>query len=200
MGSYLCSEDSVHGQNVHLLGDTKGRRDLRTQDVGSRELGQRRAFASRSVEDSLVRHVASGSRRDKEDFAIRSLEDSILQGRSDKAVGLTIPGVSIDTRFARENSHCLGSQSRSHHIDGLASYRLQQVARGVWSPFKDFHLDSSVFLGADRFTTLSIVIHTRLVILRRVYGVSFTKLDFALFSQNVHLPSDKRVVVRVRIG
>jgi hypothetical protein len=173
MMSYLRSEDSVHRQDIHLLGDTKGWRDLGTKDVRSRELCQGRAFASRSVEYPLVSHVASGSRCNEEDFGIGRLEDSVFQGRANKAVGLTIPKVSCDTNVPCENSHCFGSESCSYHVDSLSS---------------------------DCFTTLSIVIHTRLVIFRRVDGVSFTKLDFALFSQNIHLPSNKRVVVRIGIG
>jgi len=108
--------------------------------------------------------------------------------------------VSDSNRFDAGHSHRFGSESRGHHVDCFATDRLQQVAGSVWSPLENLHLDGSVLLGSYSFTALSIVVHTGLVVFGRVYGISLSKFDPALLSKKIHLPSNKRIIVRVSVG
>ena len=85
---------------------------------------------------------------------------------------------------------CLFLKSFSHNIDSLEF---------CWIGFGSFHLDQCILLWADPFSRLSVVVHTRLAILRREDGVTFAKLDLVLLLQGEEVPPDKWVVVRVGI-
>ncbi|KAH3677744.1 hypothetical protein OGATHE_000398 [Ogataea polymorpha] len=104
---------------------------------------------------------------------------------------------------ARLAVHGFRSQSGCHQKHLFASRIKLLVFKNLLcfsSKLGDPNLQSSVLLRQNSLSRLSVVIHTWLAVFDGVNGVSFTELDFALLSQPVHLPSNKRIVVAVEIS
>jgi hypothetical protein len=199
--SHLGGKNTLHGQDVDLLGESKRRSDLGTNQIRSKNIGDLVEDASLSGKGSLESHVSGGSLGDEEKLVVRGLEETVLESRSDETVGLTVPVRQRRRPFLLEQDlHGLRSKGGGDHPDLLSANGLLDLARDARSPASHLHLDRSVFLRVNGLSACSVVVHTRLTVLGRVDGVSLSELDLALLVQLVHLPSDERVVVRVRVG
>ena len=132
----------------------------------------------------LVGHVLGSSLAHDVVLVVGHLEHSVLTLWKDEAVGLAV--------------HCLGPQSRSNHVQGLA---LEFLVEAGWH-VEQLQLDASVLLGADALVFLSctVVVSHWLAVLYAVDGVSFSELDLAPLVEVVELPADKGVIVRIALG
>src|SRR6202043_3928454 len=113
---------------------------------------------------------------------------TIFDFSTNKAVGLAI--------------HGLRTKSGGNKVNVLSS-KLRNVTERLLSrlgPFSYLELNGSVFLRTKSLTRCTIVIHAWLLIKRRVNGITFAEANLVQMLQNVHLPSDKGVVVGVGVG
>lgn len=66
--------------------------------------------------------------------------------------------------------------------------------------FRNLDLDEGIFFRNAAFALSTIMIRTHLLIQWRIYGGSFTKFYVAFCFQEIKLPLDEGIVVRVKIG
>ena len=59
--------------------------------------------------------------------------------------------------------------------------KLERLPQFLWIRFQHLHFDERVFLGTDTFPGRSIVVHARLIVLRRKHGVPLSKFYFFSF-------------------
>lgn len=200
--AYFIRQDTLHGQDPNLAVLGKRGMHFRTderQTWNSRKLLDLAAGGG----DALEGHIADRAMSAEENGVVFDCIQAIGDVLSDEAVCLAVPRirVSLNRRvWCDSNVHSFGTESRSDHIDLLRPDVLRErFFRGI-TPFKHLHFDSRILLRSDTFTLLSVVVHARLSVFRRINRVPFAKLDFLERMEFVHLPADKGVIVRVHVG
>ena len=138
-------------------------------------------------EDTLIGHVSRSALRDKIVLVVLDVVDSILELWPDETAVLSI--------------HGLRAKSRRYEVDICSSRQFAfELFLCFRRPLLDLKLHRSVFLYTDTFTTLSVMVHAGLAILRRVDCVPLSKLDFGQFLEAIHLPANESIIVGIRIG
>ena len=94
--AYLCREHIVHGQNVDLGVDSKGRLNLRSDDLRAIQGREFVNIASRG-DDALESHVAGRTNGADKGFLIVGSKNSVLEVRADVAIRLTVPFLKVST-------------------------------------------------------------------------------------------------------
>lgn len=163
------------------------------------------------LEETLMGHVPRRAFRRDVNVSARYVVRDVPHVRMHPTVRLAVHGLRPQSRRYEINglAHQLAPAMKSAvaylrvagitgmclEFIGLIRKMLLELLR-----MQHFQFDQRVFLRADAFAGRSIVVHTRLPVLRREDGVPLTKLDLVSGFQVLELPAYEGVVEWIRVS